>query len=127
MYLLTKTQNVMSALLRNEKEYKEALDRVDKLKKKKVKKGTEKGNELDLLSLLIKHYESNIYGNLKPITAIKLRAKQLGLTDAQLTKVFGYRSRKSEIFSGSRKLSLEMIRRIHKKLEIPAEVLIKSY
>jgi len=117
----------MSALLRNEKEYKEALDRVDKLKKKKVKKGTEKGNELDLLSLLIKHYESNIYGNLKPITAIKLRAKQLGLTDAQLTKVFGYRSRKSEIFSGSRKLSLEMIRRIHKKLEIPAEVLIKSY
>ncbi len=39
----------------------------------------------------------------------------------------GARSKKSEILSGKRKLSLAMIRKLYEKLNIPAEVLIKEY
>jgi HTH-type transcriptional regulator / antitoxin HigA len=119
----------MSKLIRNERQYKDALNRMDKLKSKKVKKGSDKAEELDMLSLLVDHYEvtQGPLSKLKPIAAIKYKAKQQGISETQLTKVFGYRSRKSEIFSGARKLSLEMIRRIHTKLNIPAEVLIKKY
>jgi HTH-type transcriptional regulator/antitoxin HigA len=119
----------MSKLIRNERQYKDALSRMDKLKSKKVKKGSDKAEELDMLSLLVNHYEvtQGPLSKLKPIAAIKYKAKQQGINETQLTKIFGYRSRKSEIFSGARKLSLEMIRRVYTKLNIPAEVLIRKY
>ncbi len=116
-------------LIRNQKQYEKTLDRIGKLSKKKAKKGSDKAEELELLTVLVNHYETTQgpLSKLKPINAIKYKAKQQGLSESQLTRVFGYRSRKSEIFSGARKLSLEMIRRIHNKLNIPAEVLIKKY
>ena len=44
-----------------------------------------------------------------------------------LNKILGYRSRKSEVLSGKRKLSLAMIRKLHQVLNIPAETLIAEY
>ena len=53
--------------------------------------------------------------------------EQLNMKKSQLGKILGTRSRASEILSGKRKLSLAMIRKLNKKLNIPAEVLISEY
>jgi len=44
---------------------------------------------------------------------------------ASLIGVIGHRTRVYEIMRGDRPLSLDMIRRLHQRFQIPAEVLIK--
>jgi len=51
----------------------------------------------------------------------------MGLSEKELGRLLGYRSRKSEILTGKRKLSLAMIRKLNDVLQIPASVLIKAY
>ena len=53
--------------------------------------------------------------------------EQLGYNQTDLANVVGLKSRASEILNRKRKLSLEMIRQIHDKLNIPTEVLIQAY
>ncbi len=53
--------------------------------------------------------------------------EQLGYTQADLAKVVGLKSRASEILNRKRKLSLEMIRKLHEGLKIPTDVLIQAY
>jgi HTH-type transcriptional regulator/antitoxin HigA len=60
-----------------------------------------------------------------PIEAIKFRLEQQGLDSRSLVGVIGGRSRVYEVMQGKRALSLEMIRRVHQRLGIPAEVLIR--
>lgn len=55
------------------------------------------------------------------------RMEQLGYTQTDLAKVVGLKSRASEILSKKRKLSLDMIRQLHDKLNIPTDVLIQAY
>jgi HTH-type transcriptional regulator / antitoxin HigA len=62
-----------------------------------------------------------------PIEAIKFRMEQLGYNQNDLARVIGLKSRASEILNKKRKLNLEMIRSIHKQLDIPTEVLIQNY
>lgn len=94
-----------------------------------AKKGTSKGDELEILSLLIEKYEDdNFQIELPdPIEAIKFRMEQQGLTQTDLAEVVGQKSRASEILNRKRKLSLEMIRQLHSNWHIPTEVLIQEY
>lgn len=71
--------------------------------------------------------KTNIFLCLRPIEAIKFRLDQMNISEADLSDILGYRSRKSEILSGKRKLSLAMIRKLNEALHIPAEVLIQAY
>lgn len=57
-----------------------------------------------------------------PPDAIKFRMEQLNMSERELSDILCYRSRKSEVLSGKRKLNLTMIRKIREKLKIPAEV-----
>ena len=93
------------------------------------KKGTEKGDELDILGMLIENYENEKFpiGFPDPIEAIKFRMEQVGYNQTELPNVVGLKSRASEILNRKRKLSLEIIRQIHDKLNIPTEVLIQAY
>ena len=115
--------------IRTEDQYEAALERIYELMQPDVEPGTEAGDELEILSLLVKEYENVHYPVPKPhpIDAIKFRLDQLGLPESELTRILGSRSRKSEILSGQRKLSLEMIRQLNRELKIPAEILIQSY
>jgi HTH-type transcriptional regulator/antitoxin HigA len=61
-----------------------------------------------------------------PIEAIKFRMEQMGLKQADLVSIIGTKSKVSEVLNRRRRLSLPMIRRLHAKLDIPAEVLIGS-
>ncbi len=76
-----------------------------------VKKGTSKGDELEVLTLLIDKYEKDNFPIELPGTfeAIKFRMEQLGFTQTDLVKVIGEKSRASEILNRKRKLALEMI------------------
>ena len=84
---------------------------------------------MEVLSLLIKEYELVNYpvAYPNPIAAIKFRMEQMNLSENELSDLLGTRSRKSEILSGKRKLSLSMIRKLADVLHIPAKVLIQAY
>ena len=51
--------------------------------------------------------------------------EQQGLSRKDLEGIIGTRTRVAEILNGRRGLSITMIRRLHEKLGIPAEVLIR--
>jgi HTH-type transcriptional regulator / antitoxin HigA len=90
--------------------------------------GSPKGDRLDVLATLIEAWEAKNYpiDPPDPIAAIKFRMEQQGLTRKDLEGILGNRGRIAEIMSGKRELSISMIRRLHKELGIPAEILISQ-
>jgi len=115
--------------IKTKKDYEIALQRVYELMQKDLKTGSALSDELEVLSILVEAYEKKHYPipPPHPIEAIKFRLEQSGIDEKELNKILGGRSRKSEILSGKRKLSLNMIRELHEKLKIPAETLIAAY
>jgi HTH-type transcriptional regulator/antitoxin HigA len=113
--------------IKTKKDYTQALERLEAIFD--AKKGSLQGDELEVLSILIDRYEENHFpiGLPDPIEAIKFRMEQLGYNQADLAKVVGLKSRASEILNKKRKLSLDMIRQLHDKLNIPTDVLIQIY
>ncbi|MDZ4841590.1 MAG: helix-turn-helix domain-containing protein [Hyphomicrobium aestuarii] len=111
--------------IRSVADYEAALVEVERLWGAKA--GTPKGDRLDVLATLIEAYEERHYpiDPPDPIAAIKFRMEQQGLTRKDLETMIGTRTRISEVLSGKRALSIGMIRRLHDKLGIPAEVLIR--
>lgn len=115
--------------IKTEDHYNKALAHVYELMQTDVKEDSLESDELEVLSILIKEYETDHYPipSPNPLEAIKFRLDQMGLSEKELGEILGYRSRKSEILSGKRKLSLSMIRKLNEVLHIPAEVLIQAY
>jgi len=115
--------------IKTEEEYNDALARAYELMQSDLKEGSTASDEMEILSLLIKEYELVHYpvAYPNPIQAIRFRMEQMNLSENELSNLLGTRSRKSEILSGKRKLSLSMIRKLTDILHIPAEVLIQAY
>ena len=115
--------------IKNKKDCEIALVRVYHLMQKDIIPNSKESDELEILSILIKEFESKAYQLSKPnpIDAIKFRLEQNNMSEKDLAEVLGYRSRKSEILSGKRKLSLSMIRKLNQELNIPASSLIQAY
>jgi len=115
--------------IKNEQQYEETLMRVYALLQKDLKPDSKESDELEILSILVKAYENKHYpvAQPSPLEAIRFRLEQMNMSEADLSEILGARSRKSEILSGKRKLSLSMIRKLKEKLNIPAEVLIQAY
>jgi HTH-type transcriptional regulator / antitoxin HigA len=115
--------------IKTEEQYNDALARVYELMQTDIKEGSAISDELEVISILIKEYEVVKYPvpSPGPLEAIKFRLDQMGIPEKELGDILGYRSRKSEILSGKRKLSLAMIRKLNEILHIPAEILIQNY
>lgn len=113
--------------IKNEKDYNQALERLEAIFD--VKPGTPESDELEVLGILIDQYENEHFpiGLPDPIEAIKFRMEQMGYNQNDLAKIIGLKSRASEILNRKRKLSLEMIRQLHERLNIPTDVLIQLY
>jgi HTH-type transcriptional regulator/antitoxin HigA len=111
--------------IRSEGDYEKALRKVERLWG--ARSGTPEGDRLDVLATLIDVYENEHYpiDPPDPIEAIKFRMEQQGLSRKDLEGIIGTRTRVAEILNGRRGLSITMIRRLHEKLGIPAEVLIR--
>ena len=114
-------------LIKTEKDYEQALDRLEKIFD--VSPGSPDEDKAELLSILIEKYEDEHYPieAPDPIEAIKFRMEQMGLRKTELTEILGYKSRVSEVLSKKRKLTLKMIRNLHDKLKIPYEALMSDY
>ena len=115
--------------IKNDAQYEDALHRVYLLMQKNIKADSKESDELEILSILVKEYENEHYTMPKPnpLDAIKFRLEQMNMSEVELSQILGYRSRKSEILSGKRKLNLAMVRKLVEQLHIPAEVLIQAY
>ena len=113
--------------IHNESEYQEALERVEEIFD--AKKGSPEGDQLELLLILIDKYEKDHFPIElpDPIEAIKFRMDQLQMKPKDLAELIGYKSRVSEILNKKRKLTLEMIRKLHTSLNIPTDVLVQDY
>ena len=113
--------------IKNEKDYNQALERLETIFD--AKSGTPESDELEVLGILIDQYENEHFpiGLPDPIEAIKFRMEQMGYNQNDLAKIVGLKSRASEILNRKRKLSLEMIRQLHDRLNIPTDVLIQIY
>ena len=114
-------------LIKTENDYNQALKRLELIFD--AKKGTEQGDELEVLGMLIDQYENEHFPIElpDPIEAIKFRMEQMGYNQNDLANIVGLKSRASEILNRKRKLSLEMIRQLHERLNIPTDVLIQTY
>jgi len=112
--------------IRTERDYDAALTEVERLWG--AKRGTQAGDRLDILATLIEAYEvvHHPIDPPDPVAAIKFRMEQQGLTRKDLEPLIGSRTRVAEVLNGKRGLSIAMIRRLHAKLGIPAEVLIRA-
>ena len=111
--------------IRSEADYEKALAEVERLWG--ARSGTPEGDRLDVLATLIDAYESAHHpiDPPDPIEAIKFRMEQQGLTRKDLEGILGTRTRVAEVLNRRRGLSINMIRRLHDKLGISAEVLIR--
>lgn len=111
--------------IRTAADYDEALAEVERLWGART--GTAEGDRLDILATLVDAYENEHYpmDPPDPIEAIKFRMEQQGLTRKDLEGMLGSRTRVAEVLNRQRGLSINMIRRLHEKLGISAEVLIR--
>ncbi len=112
--------------IRTEKDHEAAIARIAELMG--AKPGTPEGDELDVLATLVDVYEAKHYpiDVPDPIMAIQFRMEQKGLTRKDLEPLLGSRARVSEVLTGKRNLTIDMIRRIKSELGISADLLIGS-
>ena len=110
--------------IKNNRELNRALNRIDELWG--AKPGTAKGDELDVLMLLVEKYEDENYAipASDPIEAIKFLMEQNSLSRKDLEPYIGASGRVSEVLGRKRNLTLAMIKKLHKGLKIPYECLI---
>lgn len=94
-----------------------------------AKNGTPQSDEADVLALLISDYENRhfVIDAPSPIDAIKYRMEQQGLSNKDMAKILGHQSRVTDIFKKYRRLNLQMVRKLHRSLQIPLETLIQEY
>ncbi len=114
-------------LIKSETDYENALKRLKRIFDAKI--GTPESDEADILGLLIDEYEKKHYpiDAPDPIEAIKIRMEEMHLKQVDLVKEIGGKSRVSEILNKRRKLTIEMIRNLTKRLNLSPGLLIKDY
>jgi HTH-type transcriptional regulator / antitoxin HigA len=113
-------------VIKTEAEYQAALARVEQIFD--ARPGTPKGDELELMLLLVETYEDKAYpiDPPDPIAALRFRMEQVGMKPKDLIAYIGSKSKVSEVLNGRRPLSLTMIRKLVAGLHLPAEVALQQ-
>ena len=111
--------------IRNQAHHQRALREIERLWQ--AAQGAPDSDRLEVLVTLVEAYERVHYpiDPPDPLQAIRFRLEQQGLDLRALVGVIGNRTRVYEVMRGDRGLSLSMIRRLHERFGIPAEVLIR--
>lgn len=114
-------------LIKTDAEYEQALKRLEKIFD--AKQGTPESDEADILGMLIDEYEKKHcpIEAPDPIEAIKIRMEEMQLKQADMVEIIGGKSRVSEVLNRKRRLTVNMIRNITKRLNISPNVLINDY
>lgn len=113
-------------IIKTDEQYRHFLAEVARLAGGDPEPASEEGARLEVLAKLVEDYEKKAFPFDKPdpVAAILFRMKQQGLRQKDIADLLGGKNRASEILSRKRSLTLPMIRALHRKLEIPAQLLI---
>ncbi len=114
--------------IRSEADYQVALKEIEKLVDSQP--GTPDGDRMDVLVTLVEAYEAKYFPIPEPddpVQVLQYYMESRGLVRADLVPYLGSKERVSEFFNRKRGLSLEMIRRLHSGLGIPAELLMGKF
>jgi len=112
--------------IRNDEDLRAAFKRLEPIFQ--AQEGTAEADEMEVLVTLIEMYEHKHFpiGPADPVDAIKFRMEQQGLTPKDLEPYIGSSGRVSEVLSRKRRLSLQMVKRLHTGLHIPYESLLAA-
>jgi HTH-type transcriptional regulator/antitoxin HigA len=115
-------------IIKNEQDYEQAMARLSALMSRDLQPGSKEENELELLALVIRDYERQTVpvAKVDPIESILFRMDQMQWSRKDLVPYIGSLSKVSEVLTRKRPLSLSMIRRLHRGLDIPADILIED-
>lgn len=113
-------------IIKSAQDYEQAMAPLSVLMSHDLKPGSKEESELELLALVIRDHERQAVLAVKvdPIESILSRMDQMRLSRKYLAPYIGSLSMVSEVLSRKRPLSLSMIRRLHRGLDIPADILI---
>ena len=113
-------------ILKNERDYGEALSRADELFMSKS--NTVQGEELALLLLVIKEYEDKHHAVKLPdaVTVLKMYMKEHGMKNKDLEEYIGSKGYVSQILNKQKPLTADMMRALHNRLGIPAQILLAA-
>ena len=111
--------------IKSDRELNRALKRINELWG--AKSGSLKGDELDVLMLLVEKYEDEHFAipTSDPVEAIKFLMEQNSLARKELETYIGASGRVAEVWNGKRTLTLAMIKKLHAGLKIHYESLIR--
>ena len=112
--------------IRNDDDLRAAFKRLEPVFQ--AQEGTPEADEMEILVTLIEAYEHKHYptGPADPVDAIKFRMEQQKLTPKDLERYIGSSGRVSEVLNRKRRLSLQMVKRLHDGLHIPYESLLAA-
>lgn len=113
--------------IKTEADYRDSLKRLEMIFDATI--GTPESDEADVLGLMIDEYEKKHYSieAPDPIEAIKIRMEEMHLKQVDLVDAIGGKSRVSEILNRKRKLTVDMIRNLSRRLNLSAGLLINDY
>jgi HTH-type transcriptional regulator/antitoxin HigA len=113
--------------IKSESDYRSALKRLEEVFDAQI--GTQESDEADILGLMVDEYEKKHYPieAPDPIEAIKIRMEEMQLKQVDLIDEIGGKSRVSEILNRKRKLTVDMIRNLTKRLNLSPGLLITDY
>jgi len=112
--------------IRNNDDLQSAFKRLELVYQ--AQEGTPEADEMEILVTLIEAYEHKHFpiNPADPVDAIKFRMEQQGLTQKDLEPFIGSSGRVSEVLNHKRRLSLQMVKRLHDGLHIPYESLLAA-
>jgi HTH-type transcriptional regulator/antitoxin HigA len=115
-------------IVKTKEDYQAALALIEELVDRDPEVGSADADRLELLVALVKDYESREFPEHlpNPIEAIRFRMEQADLKPTDLVPYIGTPGRVSEILSGKRQLTLDMVRALSIGLGIPAKALIQK-
>ena len=113
--------------IKTEADYDSTMERIDAIFD--AEPGTDEGDELDILTLLVENYEKIHYPIEKPdpIEFIKYLMELRGVGQNDLALLLKSRSRASEILNRRRPLTLDQIRKISDAWDVPVDSLARVY
>ena len=113
--------------IKTEQQYFQALEKLEEIFD--AKENTAEGDEAEILSLLIDTFENEHYQieAPDPIEAIRIRMEEMDLKQKDMVEIIGSKSKTSEVLNRRKRLTLDMIRNLQKKLNLSASVLITKY
>jgi HTH-type transcriptional regulator / antitoxin HigA len=113
--------------IKTDADYKDTLKRLEAIFDTAI--GTPESDEADVLGLMIDEYEKKHYPieAPDPIEAIKIRMEEMHLKQIDLVDAIGGKSRVSEVLNRKRKLTVDMIRNLTRRLNLSPGLLINDY